>query len=326
MTTGTSKASPKTRKAYPAPASVLAAYNDLHATAPKLFPAWGSRNSSKAPLWVNWSRLAKKNPWEALPAAAQLLDVAGLEWAYDSRRFTVTVKDGVNEVSTDGRTDVRVSLMVVLRLLIVRRPELMDPDTWASYDHPPRPKVYARPASDLLPPWDVLNAWATLHLLAPKLFPEWGTLNDETAPLWINWQELGETDPDRAAAEVFGLLRRLELSWKWDSRRGTVAVQDAQGSYGYHANIVDQGDVRLALLDGLADLLTDWPELGNPDLWPDGNPLRRPEIALGANGWEMDGELILPAEPPRHSKAQEVAVQECNATIKAAVQKLSEVQ
>ena len=317
--------SSKTRT-YPAPADVLATYAELHTTAPKLFPAWGSRNSIKAPLWVNWSRLARKNPWDALAAATQLVHAAGLEWAYDSRGFTVTVKDGVNEFSVGGRTDVRVSLMMALRLMIVRRRELMDPDTWASYDHPPRPKVYARPISDLLPPLDVLDAWATLHLLAPKLFPEWGTPNDEAAPLWTNWQELGETDPDRAAAEVFGLLRRLGLTWKWDSKRGTVAVQDAQGSYGYHDNIADQGDVRLALLDGLTDLLTDWPELGNPELWPDGNPPRRPEIVHGPNGLEMDGELILPAEPPRDDTAWNAAVAECNATIKTAVQKLSEAK
>lgn len=166
-------------------------------------------------------------------------------------------------------------------------------------------------------------AWARLHAISPKLFPEWGA---EGKILRVDWVELGWHDPVRATAEVFHLLRRLRLGWVWDEKRGELAVQDAQGSYGYHRGLPPAADARALLLESLADLLTDWPELGNPDLWTGGNPPRRPSIVHGPDGLEMDGELILPAEPPRDDTAWNAAAADCTATIAAAVKKLSEVK
>lgn len=135
MRTGTSKTN--LRKSYPAPASVLAAYNDLHTIAPKLFPVWGSRNSSKAPLWVNWSRLGKKNPWEALPAVIQFVSALDLDWAFDSETYSIEVKDAEGWFAVNA-AEPHVALMVCLRQMLEARPELTTPDEWSDYDSPPR--------------------------------------------------------------------------------------------------------------------------------------------------------------------------------------------
>lgn len=147
----------------------------------------------------------------------------------------------------------------------------------------------------MTPSLGTLAVWARLHSAAPKLFPEWGS--EVSTPLRLDWDALSSTDPDRATLTVLGLLRALGLGWAWDTRHGELAVQDAQGSYGYHGTLPHHLDTHAVLLDGLADLLTDFPELGEPDLWPDGVPLRRPELAWTADGWTMDGRLILPVEP-----------------------------
>lgn len=300
------------------------AYFHLHLVAPKLFPAWGTRPAG--PVSPKWALLDSKSGWTALPAAIHLVHAVGLEWGYDSECHTITVQDGVNEVQVDTEIDVRVSLMAALRLMIVRRPELTDPDTWASYATPPRPQPSAPALSVTLPDADVLNAWNNLRAIAPKLFPAWGAEGKDTPLSWLNWQELGNCDPQRAAAEVFAILCRLRLGWAWDTKHGEVTVQDTQCAYGYHGSLPQHADVRVALLDGLADLLTDWPELGDPDLWANGEPPRRPRLSWTSEGQMMDGKLVLPAEPPRDDTAWNAAVAECNASIKTAVQKLSEVK
>lgn len=86
---------------------------------------------------MNWNRLARKNPWEALPAVIQFISALDLDWGFDSETYSIQVKDAQGWFASNA-AEPHVALMVCLRQMLEARPELATPDEWPDYDSPPR--------------------------------------------------------------------------------------------------------------------------------------------------------------------------------------------